>query len=388
MISQSPLTSEKGVCIGSNGLRYKMVPRGQNVTFTVHAIGTRGGLAPRTLVWCQVVTRLQEDSLRLQVIPNYRHVILDYRHVVPSYRLQEGDPWLEAGHPNHAVAGKPIATFVVTIAKHINQTLPRSTMMARIKQIVQKSSLSDPRIARLTRMASVEQAWPATKEEDIVRDIKVQEMEDQGEVYPGTPSEDEEEGNEVPSTEKCLAETVINLWEEVVPNLDPSPRRYQNPKVLMGGAQMVLALTFSCAAQFEDSLDYSRAKSMTLKNITTTNNLQKEVDATNKKVFDIRNELGEVNKKLLDANNLVEGQTKEIQAMPSTAQLETDNEALTKEVNDLKDERKGLHTLLSKLTKDKMDLEEDVNSRKMREEELMKEIESLEIIALEVFYEF
>uniref|UniRef100_A0A803Q2Y8 Uncharacterized protein n=1 Tax=Cannabis sativa TaxID=3483 RepID=A0A803Q2Y8_CANSA len=67
----------------------------------------------------------------------------------------------------------------------------------------------------------------------------------------------------------------------------------------------------------------------------------------------VRVELGEVNKKILDANKWIEGLTKEIKEMPSTAQLEAENEALSKELNELKDEREGLRTLLSKLTKDK-----------------------------------
>uniref|UniRef100_A0A803QCE7 Uncharacterized protein n=1 Tax=Cannabis sativa TaxID=3483 RepID=A0A803QCE7_CANSA len=132
----------------------------------------------------------------------------------------------------------------------------------------------------------------------------------------------------------------------------------------------------------------SQAKSTVAKNLATTNTLQREVDGANKKVVDMRAELGEVNKKLLVANNRVEKLTKEIQEMPSTAQLEADNEALSKEVNALKDERESLRTLLSKLTKEKSDLEEDIKAKQTREEELLKEVENLETAALVVFYEF
>uniref|UniRef100_A0A803NNF2 Uncharacterized protein n=1 Tax=Cannabis sativa TaxID=3483 RepID=A0A803NNF2_CANSA len=121
---------------------------------------------------------------------------------------------------------------------------------------------------------------------------------------------------------------------------------------------------------------YSRAKSIEAKNLATTNTLQREVDASKKEVQDVRNELIEVNKKLLAAKKRVEELTKEMQEMPSTAQLEADNDALSKEVNELKDERESLHTLLSKL-------EEDVQTRQTREEGLVKEVESLETAALE-----
>uniref|UniRef100_A0A803Q7Z4 Uncharacterized protein n=1 Tax=Cannabis sativa TaxID=3483 RepID=A0A803Q7Z4_CANSA len=126
---------------------------------------------------------------------------------------------------------------------------------------------------------------------------------------------------------------------------------------------------------------YSRAKSMVAKNLATTNKLQREEDAANKKVQDVRNELREVNNKLLTANNLVDELNQVIYEMRSIAKLEADNDALSKDVNTLKDERESLHTLLSKL-------EEDVMSRKTREEELLKEVENLETVALDVFYEF
>uniref|UniRef100_A0A803NLQ7 Uncharacterized protein n=1 Tax=Cannabis sativa TaxID=3483 RepID=A0A803NLQ7_CANSA len=67
--------------------------------------------------------------------------------------------------------------------------------------------------------------------------------------------------------------------------------------------------------------------------------------------------------------------------MPSTKQLEVDNASLSKEVNDLKDERESIRTLLSKLG-------EEVKNKQTREEELEKEVESLTTAALEVFYEF
>uniref|UniRef100_A0A803NIU7 Uncharacterized protein n=1 Tax=Cannabis sativa TaxID=3483 RepID=A0A803NIU7_CANSA len=103
--------------------------------------------------------------------------------------------------------------------------------------------------------------------------------------------------------------------------------------------------------------------------------LKREVDMANKKVQNVRNELGEVKRKLLTANNRVDELTKEIQEMPSTTQLKADNEALSKEVNPLKDERESLRTLLSKL-------EEEVKTRQTREEELFKEAakENLEAV--------
>uniref|UniRef100_A0A803QBG3 Uncharacterized protein n=1 Tax=Cannabis sativa TaxID=3483 RepID=A0A803QBG3_CANSA len=101
---------------------------------------------------------------------------------------------LPVGRPNPAAVGKPIATLVVIIARHTNKTLPKSRMMARTKQTVRKSSLLDPHVAHLATMPSAEQARPTTQEEDIVGDVEVQEMDDQGEVRLGTPSEAEEEG--------------------------------------------------------------------------------------------------------------------------------------------------------------------------------------------------
>uniref|UniRef100_A0A803NJK9 Uncharacterized protein n=1 Tax=Cannabis sativa TaxID=3483 RepID=A0A803NJK9_CANSA len=97
---------------------------------------------------------------------------------------------------------------------------------------------------------------------------------------------------------------------------------------------------------------YSRAKSTTAKNLATTNILQREVDAVEEEVQDVRKELQEVNKKLLTANSPVEDLTKEIQEMPSTEQLEANNDALSREVIELKDKRENLRTLLSKLEGD------------------------------------
>uniref|UniRef100_A0A803PIL8 Uncharacterized protein n=1 Tax=Cannabis sativa TaxID=3483 RepID=A0A803PIL8_CANSA len=97
---------------------------------------------------------------------------------------------------------------------------------------------------------------------------------------------------------------------------------------------------------------YSRAKCTATKNLATTNTLQREVDATKKKVQDVRKELREVNKNLLTANIHVEELTKEMQEMPSPEQLEANNDTLSREVNELKDKRENLQTLLSKLERD------------------------------------
>uniref|UniRef100_A0A803NKZ1 Uncharacterized protein n=1 Tax=Cannabis sativa TaxID=3483 RepID=A0A803NKZ1_CANSA len=99
---------------------------------------------------------------------------------------------------------------------------------------------------------------------------------------------------------------------------------------------------------------YSRAKSTTLKAITTTTNLKKEVD-----------EAKEAKKKSLKLG-----------------------EALTKDLNALKVEREGLQALLSNLTKEKRDLEENLNFGQEEREALQKEMENLEMTALNVFYEF
>uniref|UniRef100_A0A803Q5R3 Uncharacterized protein n=1 Tax=Cannabis sativa TaxID=3483 RepID=A0A803Q5R3_CANSA len=131
--------------------------------------------------------------------------------------------------------------------------------------------------------------------------------------------------------------------------------------------------------QCEEAYAYSRAKSTTAKTLATTTTLQREVDVAKTEAQDVRNKLGEVNKKLFAANTRVDELTKEMQEMPSIEQLEADNDALYKDVNELKDERESLRTLLIKL-------EGDVRVKKTREEELVKEVESLETVALQVFY--
>uniref|UniRef100_A0A803PBQ2 Uncharacterized protein n=1 Tax=Cannabis sativa TaxID=3483 RepID=A0A803PBQ2_CANSA len=45
MIFQLPLTSEMGVLLGSNGLEYKVVRRGQNVTFVLQVTGAGAPLS-------------------------------------------------------------------------------------------------------------------------------------------------------------------------------------------------------------------------------------------------------------------------------------------------------------------------------------------------------
>uniref|UniRef100_A0A803QNR6 Uncharacterized protein n=1 Tax=Cannabis sativa TaxID=3483 RepID=A0A803QNR6_CANSA len=75
--------------------------------------------------------------------------------------------------------------------------MPKRSMMAQTKQIVRKSSLTNTNIARCATLARVEKTRTTIDEEDTIRDIKVQEEEDQGEVRPATPSDaegEEEEG--------------------------------------------------------------------------------------------------------------------------------------------------------------------------------------------------
>uniref|UniRef100_A0A803P5F1 Uncharacterized protein n=1 Tax=Cannabis sativa TaxID=3483 RepID=A0A803P5F1_CANSA len=74
--------------------------------------------------------------------------------------------------------------------------------------------------------------------------------------------------------------------------------------------------------------------------------------------------------------------------MLSTAQLEANIEALTKDLNGLKDDRESLRTLLSNLAKEKQDLEESVKSGQVEWEALQKEVDNLETTTLEVIYEF
>uniref|UniRef100_A0A803QIK5 Uncharacterized protein n=1 Tax=Cannabis sativa TaxID=3483 RepID=A0A803QIK5_CANSA len=110
-------------------------------------------------------------------------------------------------------------------------------------------------------------------------------------------------------------------------------------------------------------------------------------------------ELGEVNKQIVVANKLIEDLRKEIKDMPSTTKLEEELKALTKEVNTLKDERESLRTLLQnqeakviELTGEKTSLQETLDVVRVtfgaEWEALQKEVESLEIVSLDVFYEF
>uniref|UniRef100_A0A803Q6L3 Uncharacterized protein n=1 Tax=Cannabis sativa TaxID=3483 RepID=A0A803Q6L3_CANSA len=78
---------------------------------------------------------------------------------------------------------------------------------------------------------------------------------------------------------------------------------------------------------------YSRAKSGVLKVTTIINNFKNEVEETKKKIELKSLQLGEVNKQLIAANKLIEDLKKENIGMPSTAQLEANNEALAKDVN-------------------------------------------------------
>uniref|UniRef100_A0A803Q0V9 Uncharacterized protein n=1 Tax=Cannabis sativa TaxID=3483 RepID=A0A803Q0V9_CANSA len=98
---------------------------------------------------------------------------------------------------------------------------------------------------------------------------------------------------------------------------------------------------------------YSRGKFPALKAITTTTKLKKDLEEAKKEAKQKSTQLSEVNKQLLATKKLAEDLRKEINDMSSTAQVEVKNEALTKDVKSLKDEREGLWNLLSNLNKDK-----------------------------------
>uniref|UniRef100_A0A803QH60 Uncharacterized protein n=1 Tax=Cannabis sativa TaxID=3483 RepID=A0A803QH60_CANSA len=187
-----------------------------------------------------------------------------------------------------------------------------------------------------------------------------------------TPSPKKSRDNEAPSKEKVLVGEVIDL-SEVVPTVDPPFQNVSKSKSSKGGISDGSRQTKTSSTTVVLSMEAKKGKDMLLYYLHRSlpevsdqlsgadNELSLELvmggvlkeaaraDAGKKEVEDVRNELGEVNKRLLTANKRVEELTKETQEMPSTAQLEADNDALSKEVNELKDETDCLHTLLSKL---------------------------------------
>uniref|UniRef100_A0A803NI84 SWIM-type domain-containing protein n=1 Tax=Cannabis sativa TaxID=3483 RepID=A0A803NI84_CANSA len=185
-----------------------------------------------------------------------------------------------------------------------------------------------------------------------------------------------------------LIEFVAELVEEALKKRNgdsscqtPSTKRSQGgeapskEKLPAGETSLIAAVLSSEAKKGKDMLQYYLDRSLPevsnqLSGADNEFSLQLVMDGVLKEVA-----------RLLAANNWVKELMKEIQEMASTAHLEADNEALLKEVNALKDERESLRTLLSKL-------EEDIKTRQTREEELLKEVESLEKAALEVFYKF
>uniref|UniRef100_A0A803P221 Uncharacterized protein n=1 Tax=Cannabis sativa TaxID=3483 RepID=A0A803P221_CANSA len=130
-----------------------------------------------------------------------------------------------------------------------------------------------------------------------------------------TPPPKRSRGDEVLSKEKGPIETLIDLSEEMVPAMDPPDQKVSKSKNAKGGSSdgsgptksSSTVVVLSSEAKKERTCSntilidhfprmdyaYSRAKSTAAKNLATTNNLQREVDATNKKVVDEKTDLEE-----------------------------------------------------------------------------------------------
>uniref|UniRef100_A0A803NUC1 Uncharacterized protein n=1 Tax=Cannabis sativa TaxID=3483 RepID=A0A803NUC1_CANSA len=124
---------------------------------------------------------------------------------------------------------------------------------------------------------------------------------------------------EVPSKEKGLAETVIDLSEEMVPTMDPPTQK----------ASSIVVVLSSKAKKGKEILKYYLDRSLpeVSDQLSGANNelslelvmggvlkeaTRKEVDSAKKQVGEVRAELGEVKKKLFATTNRVEELTKEI----------------------------------------------------------------------------
>ncbi|XP_060972551.1 uncharacterized protein LOC133038420 [Cannabis sativa] len=145
---------------------------------------------------------------------------------------------------------------------------------------------------------------------------------------------------------------------------EPTPSREKTP------TEMVIALSKEqTLTGLKITYAYSRAKSATSKNAAISNTMRVKVDLARKDADEarvqlgaIRIELGEVNKKLLTAEKKVANLTKDLQ---SSNQLEAAIASLSKDVNNLQEEREVLRAVFHRLEEEK----------KTKEEELKVEVE-------------
>ncbi|XP_060972550.1 uncharacterized protein LOC115717871 [Cannabis sativa] len=143
---------------------------------------------------------------------------------------------------------------------------------------------------------------------------------------------------------------------------------------------------------------YSRAKSATCKNTAISNTMQAKVDLARKDADEARvqlgailMELGEVNKKLLTAEKKVANLTKDLHFEAAIA-------SLSKDVNNLQEEREVLWTVFHRLEVEKKTKEEELKvevekykseARQQRAEveRLGGKVNALEIAGLDIFYD-